>query len=62
MGAQIEHCPLINLIILIVNDRFLRIFCDEVLDAAGEVALALTDRRETLFVEIAEAYEDVHES
>ena len=62
VGTQIEHCPFVDLIILVINDRFLWIFCDEVFNAAWEVALPLANRWETLFVEIAEADKDVHQS
>ena len=60
VSAQIEHCPFVDFIVFVVNDRFRRIWSDELLDAAREVALPLSYRWETLFVEIAEADEDVH--
>lgn len=54
VGAQVKHRPFVNLVILVVHYGLLRVLRHEFLDDLRELALALCNCRENLFVQIAQ--------
>jgi len=61
VGTQVQHCALVDLVILIVYDGLLAVDSDELFDASAEVTLTLSYGRKGLFVQVAETNKDVHQ-
>ena len=61
VGAKVQHCPLVNLLVFVVHYRLLGVLGYELFDKSGELAFLFCDRLEALLVEVAQADQNVHQ-